>query len=160
RRLRSRLPAAVPPRCGWRPGARRADPEINLMSAQELIERPQVVVLGAGFAGVAALRKLRRAPVDVTLVDRNDYHAFLPLLYQVATNQLGSDSVSSAIDELIGKRKGWRFAQGEVTRIDLTQREIEVAGHGSISYDYLLLGLGARVNFYGTPGAAEHAFPL
>jgi NADH dehydrogenase len=123
-------------------------------------EKPHVVILGAGFAGVGAMQKLKDAPVRVTLIDRNDYHSFLPLLYQVATSELGAGEVAFPARELLHDRDGFAFQQAEVTGIDLDGTQVEVAGAEPISYDYLIVGLGAVVNFFGTKGAAEHAFPL
>lgn len=120
--------------------------------------KPHAVVLGAGFAGIAALETLRRAQLQITIVDRNSDHAFLPLLYQVATNQLRPEHISIPVSELSGS-DDFRFVQGEVTEVDLNGRKIVVNGE-SIEYDYLLVGLGAVVNFWGTEGAHQHAFPL
>jgi NADH:ubiquinone reductase (H+-translocating) len=123
-------------------------------------ERPHVVILGAGFAGVGAMKKLQKAPVRVTLIDKNDYHAFLPLLYQVATSELGPSEVGFPARELLHDREGFLFHQAEITGIDLDARQVSVEGSAPISYDYLIVGLGAVVNFFGTQGAVEHAFPL
>src|SRR5262245_11384223 len=121
---------------------------------------PEVVVLGAGFAGVGALQSLRKAPVLATVVDRNDYHAFLPLIYQVATNQLGPDHISSPVESLIPESDSFSFRQGQVQSIDLSHKQVELEDGMLFSYDYLLIGLGARVNFFSVRGANDHSFPL
>jgi NADH dehydrogenase len=121
-------------------------------------EPPHVVVLGAGFAGLGALQKLRKAPVRVTLVDRNDYHTFQPLLYQVATRQLSPERISSSVEGLLDR--GPSFLQANVTQVNLAARSVSIEGGEELSYDYLLVALGAGVNFFGTTGAAENAIPL
>ncbi|HEY7269947.1 MAG TPA: NAD(P)/FAD-dependent oxidoreductase [Dehalococcoidia bacterium] len=123
-------------------------------------EWPHVVILGAGFAGVGALQGLRRAPVRVTVVDRSEHHVFLPLLYQVATHQLGPEHVSSAVEGHLPDRDSFEFIQGEVEGVDLDARRVFIAGSQPLAYDYLLVALGANVNFFGTTGAKEHALPL
>src|SRR5262245_62348612 len=123
-------------------------------------DQPHVVVLGAGFAGVGVLQKLKKAPVRVTLVDRNDFHTFQPLLYQVATLELQEHEVGHPAHELVHHRDDWTFRQGTVTSIDLGARTVALEASDPIAYDYLVIGLGSVVNFFGTEGAAEHAFPL
>ena len=125
-----------------------------------MAERPTVLILGAGFGGIGAARKLHKAPVDVVLVDRHDYHTFQPLLYQVATDLLDPETVGHPIRDFVEKQDNLRFVQSSVTGIDLDARHVEFADWGPQAYDYLIVGLGARVNFFGTPGAGEHAFPL
>src|SRR5262245_25254266 len=106
------------------------------------------------------MSKLEKAPVNLTLIDKNDYHAFLPLLYQVATSELGPSEIGIPAAEIIQGQPHFGFQQASVTGIDLDGRKVMLEGKPSVSYDYLIVGLGARVNFFGTPGAAEYAFPL
>ena len=122
--------------------------------------RPRVLVLGGGFAGIGAAQKLRKSGVDVVLVDKHDYHTFQPLLYQVATGLLEQPAVGHPIRDLFDKQENVRVHQDEVTAIDLDGREVRFAELEPLSYDYLVLALGAEVNFFGVEGAAEHAFPL
>jgi NADH dehydrogenase len=121
---------------------------------------PHVVILGAGFAGVGAMKKLKKAPVKVTMIDKNDYHTFQPLLYQVATSELARTEVGFPVREMLHERSDWVFHRAAVTEIDLANKKVVADGLEPISYDYLVLALGAVVNFFGTKGAAEHAFPL
>jgi NADH:quinone reductase (non-electrogenic) len=123
-------------------------------------EAPSVVVLGAGFAGLGAMRELRKSPVTVTLLDLNDYHTFQPLLYQVATAELDTSEVAFPVRDMLHDRSDWRFHQANVTSIDLDARTVTAEGLAPIPYDYVVVGLGAQVNYYGTSGAAEHAFPM
>ncbi|HEY7399027.1 MAG TPA: NAD(P)/FAD-dependent oxidoreductase [Gaiellaceae bacterium] len=122
--------------------------------------RPVVLVLGGGFGGIGAARKLKDAPVDVVLVDRHDYHTFQPLLYQVATDLLETAAVGHSLRDLFHEQPNVTIHQGTVTGIDLDGRTVSFADRADLAYDYLVLALGATVNFFGTTGAAEHAFPM
>ena len=126
----------------------------------EQARRPVVLVLGGGFAGIGAAHKLSKSDVDVVLVDKHDYHTFQPLLYQVATGLLEQPAVGHPIRDLFHKQDNIRVHQDEVTAIDLDAREVSFSELEPLSYDYLVLALGAEVNFFGVEGAAEHAFPL
>jgi NADH dehydrogenase len=119
-----------------------------------------VLVLGGGFGGIGAAKKLAKAPVDVVLVDRHDYHTFQPLLYQLATGLLEQPAVGHSIRDLFHKQDNVRVHTDTVVSVDLDAREARFAELEPQSYDYLLLGLGAEVNFFGVEGAAEHGFPL
>jgi NADH:quinone reductase (non-electrogenic) len=121
---------------------------------------PRVLVLGGGFAGIGAAQKLHKSDVDVVLVDKNNYHTFQPLLYQVATGLLEQPAVGHPIRDLFHDQDNARLHKDRVTAIDLDAREVQFAELKPLSYDYLVFGLGAEVNFFGVPGAAEHAFPL
>ena len=121
---------------------------------------PQVLVLGAGFAGIGAARKLRKREVDVTIVDAHDYHTFQPLLYQVATDLLPPVTVGHPLRDLFDDQPNARVHTTGVTSVDLEKRRIEFAEMGPLDYDYLVLALGAQVNFFGVKGADEHAFPM
>jgi NADH dehydrogenase len=122
--------------------------------------RPRVLVVGGGFAGIGAVQKLKKSDVDVVLVDKHDYHTFQPLLYQVATGLLEQTAVGHPIRDLVHKQPNARVHQDTVTAIDLDAREVRFSELEPLTYDYLVLGLGAEVNFFGVEGAPEHAFPL
>jgi NADH dehydrogenase len=123
-------------------------------------DQPHVVIVGAGFGGVAALKALRKTPMRLSLIDRNSYQTFQPLLYQVATDELSADEVGFPVREMLHSHPAWAFHRTAVTGIDLGRRLIAVEGMEALAYDYLVIALGAVVNFFGVPGAAEHAFPL
>jgi len=123
-------------------------------------ERPLVLILGGGFAGVGAAQKLKDADADVVLVDRHDYHTFQPLLYQLATGLLEQTAVGHSLRDLIEEHENTTVRQATVTAVDLDAREARFDGIAPIVYDYLVFALGAEVNFFGTEGAAEHAFPM
>jgi NADH:quinone reductase (non-electrogenic) len=120
----------------------------------------RVLVLGGGFAGIGAARKLIDADADVVLVDKHDYHTFQPLLYQAATGLLGPAAVAHPLRDLFHDQPNVAVHQTTVTSIDLDGRKVELAEMPPLTYDYLVLALGAGVNFFGVEGAAEHAFPL
>jgi len=121
---------------------------------------PRVLILGGGFAGAGAAQKLNGAPAEVVLVDRHDYHTFQPLLYQLATGLLETSAVGHSLRDLLEAHGDATIHKASVRDIDLGRRTVSFDGLESISYDYLVLGLGAEVNFFGTEGAAEHAFPM
>jgi NADH dehydrogenase len=123
-------------------------------------ENASVVVLGAGFSGLGAMRQLRKSPVSVTLLDKNDYHTFQPLLYQVATAELDETEIAFPARDMVHEHSDWRFHQAAVTGVDLSRKQVTAEGLAPLSYDYLVVGLGAQVNFFGTKGASEHAFPM
>ena len=122
--------------------------------------RQRVLVLGGGFAGIGAAQALKKSDVDVVLVDKHNYHTFQPLLYQVATGLLEQPAVGHPIRDLFHKQDNIRIHQDRVTGIDLEKREVTFDEIEPLTYDYLVLGLGAEVNFFGVEGAADHAFPL
>jgi NADH dehydrogenase len=128
--------------------------------AETTSRRPLVLILGGGFAGIGAARKLKDADADVVLVDKHDYHTFQPLLYQLATDLLEPSSVGHPLRDLFHEHPNVTVHQDAVTGIDLAKREARFAEMAPITYDYLVLALGAEVNFFGTEGAAEHAFPM
>jgi NADH:ubiquinone reductase (H+-translocating) len=125
-----------------------------------MAELNHVVILGAGFAGIGALKKLRDADVRITIVDKRDYHTFQPLLYQVATDELGPTEVGFPIRELLHGHKNITYHQAAVKSVDLAQKQVVMDGVAPIPYDYLVLALGAVVNFFHTPGADQYALPL
>ena len=121
---------------------------------------PHVVILGAGFGGIGALKKLRDADIRITLIDKHDYHTFQPLLYQVATYELTPAQVGFPIRDVLHHHQNVTFHQAAVTSIDLAGREVATDSMAPLKYDYLVLALGAVVNFFQTPGADQYAFPL
>ena len=121
--------------------------------------RPRVVVVGAGFGGLWAIRALAKAPVDVTLVDRNNYHTFLPLLYQVAAAELSPEEIAYPVRGVLRKARNVRFVMATGQALDLKRRVVQTDSD-EIPYDYLILGLGTKSAFFGVAGAAEHAYRL
>ncbi|HEV2376378.1 MAG TPA: NAD(P)/FAD-dependent oxidoreductase [Streptosporangiaceae bacterium] len=122
-------------------------------------EAPRVVVVGAGFGGLAAVAELGRAGAQVILIDQNSYSTFQPLLYQVATAGLNPGDVAFPV-RVYAHKHGARFRLGELTSIDTTARRITLADGGQLDYDYLILATGVSAAFYNIPGAAENTIGL
>ena len=118
-----------------------------------------VVIVGAGFGGLNAARALRRAPVQVVLVDRNNYHLFQPLLYQVATAGLEPEEIARPARAILRRQKNFDFRMVDVTRVDLAARRLETSG-GVIGYDYLVLAFGGETNFFGLESMRIHGLGL
>ena len=121
---------------------------------------PKIVVIGAGFGGLEVARHLKGAPVEVTLVDQHNFHTFQPLLYQVATAGLNAADVAHVVRGLFHRQSNVRFLQGQVTGVDWDARAVTVADQAALPFDHLVLAGGATVTYFGTPGAADHGFPL
>ena len=121
----------------------------------------QVVIVGGGFAGLACAKHLAKdKTVQVTLIDRLNYSQFQPLLYQVATAQLGSSDVASPLRTLSIKHPNVHVRLGEVASVDPVARNVTTSTGETYTGDYLVLAGGSQPNFFGTPGAPEHTFPL
>ena len=124
------------------------------MHAQKL---PHVVILGAGFGGLTAAKKLKNAPVRITLIDQNNYHLFQPLLYQVAIAALVPSQVAFPVRTIFRNQKNLTFQMGAVNEIDFDARYVKMDG-SVIAYDYLILAAGGRMNFFGVESAEKNAF--
>jgi NADH dehydrogenase len=122
----------------------------------------QIVVLGGGFAGLHLVRRLerrlKREEAAITLVDRQNYHLFTPLLYQVCTGELPPHAVAYPLRDATAPA-GFHFLQSEVTAVDLEHRRIGTAD-GELPYDHLVIALGSVTNDYGIPGVRENALPV
>lgn len=122
-------------------------------------EFPRVVIIGGGFAGVQLAKKLANVNVQVVLFDRNNYHTFQPLLYQVATAGLEPDAIAGPLRKLLENSKNIFFRMGEVNEI---QAEISTVftSIGKMTYDYLVIASGSKTNYFGDPNKFKLAFPL
>lgn len=122
--------------------------------------KPRVVIIGAGFAGVNLAKTLARAPVETLLIDKRNYHTFQPLLYQVATAGLEPESIAHSVRGMFHAIHNCEFLLGEVTQVDKGNKWIHLADGSRVSYDYLVIAVGAVTTFFGIEGAAENAFTL
>jgi NADH dehydrogenase len=120
----------------------------------------RVIVVGGGFAGIACARALaKHDDVDVTLIDKNDYHQFQPLLYQVATSMLAARDIAYPLRRIAAEYDGFTAKRGEVTAVDPVAKTVTTDTGETYAADYIVLAAGSQPNFFKTPGA-EHAFPL
>ena len=111
--------------------------------------RPRVVVVGAGFGGLEAARKLARSPVDVTVIDRHNYHLFQPLLYQVATAALSPADIAEPIRVVLRHQQNATVLLDEVIGVDVAERRVETRFGAAQSYDYLVLATGSQYTYFG-----------
>ncbi len=116
--------------------------------------RPSVVIVGAGFGGLSVSRGLSRARVDVTILDRHNYHTFIPLLYQVATAGLEPEEIAQPIRRILRGVSNLRFRLNAVTGVDLARRVV-TTDSGEISYDYLVLAAGSATSYFGLDSVVE-----
>lgn len=120
----------------------------------------RVVVIGAGFGGLAVLAELARAGLQATLVDRHQYTTFQPLLYQVATGGLNLEDVAFPVRTLLRRMRPGRFVRGGVVEVNWERHTIGLEDGTLLGFDHLVLATGAATNFFGVDGAARHALPL
>jgi NADH dehydrogenase len=112
-------------------------------------KRPRVVIIGGGFGGLHAAKALRRAPVDVTLVDRTNYHLFQPLLYQVATGALSPANIAAPLRAVVDRQKNTTVLQAKVTGFDLDTRRVLLDEGDAIEFDTLIVAAGATHSYFG-----------
>jgi NADH dehydrogenase len=124
-----------------------------------MTDATHVVIVGAGFAGLSAVAKLRKSGLQVTVIDRNLYSTFQPLLYQVATGGLNPGDVAYPVGGFTFRRHA-RYIRGELAAIDQGARVARLVGGREIGYDYLVLATGVAANYFGVKGAEEHTFGL
>ena len=122
--------------------------------------RPHVVVVGAGFGGLAVARGLDHLPVEVTLIDRQNFTTFQPLLYQVATSGLNDADVAHPVRGLFHRQRNLHVRRGEVTGVDWDRRVLCLGDAREVPFDHLVLAVGAVATWFGIPGAERHAIPL
>jgi NADH:quinone reductase (non-electrogenic) len=120
---------------------------------------PHIVIIGAGFGGLNAARHLKNAPVRITLIDKQNYHLFQPLLYQVAIAGLLPSQIAYPLRTIFRTQKNLTFQMGEVTEINLNQRFVKMNG-SVIAYDYLIIAVGAETNFFGMDSIERGSFQV
>ena len=119
--------------------------------------KPRVVIVGAGFGGLAAAQRLANKPVDVTLVDRRNHHLFQPLLYQVATAALSPADIAAPIRSILAKARNVRVMLDEVTGVDILRDRVSLASGREVAFNYLILATGAQHSYFGRDQWARHA---
>jgi NADH:ubiquinone reductase (H+-translocating) len=120
----------------------------------------RVVIVGAGFGGISAARALSHAPVEVTIIDRHNFHTFAPLLYQVATAGLAPDDIAPNLRGIVQDDLNVEVRLASVVGVDFDRREVLLDQGPPVPYDYLVLAAGAVSSDFGVPGVTEHAIPL
>ncbi|MFT5107714.1 MAG: NADH dehydrogenase [Verrucomicrobiales bacterium] len=116
----------------------------------------RIIVLGAGFGGLAACKNLAKSGCEITLIDRQNHHLFQPLLYQVATAGLSAPEIAQPIRDILAKRKNIKIVMEEVESIDLDKKEVRTTGQ-HLPYDFLIIALGAVTGYFGNDGWEKHA---
>ena len=129
------------------------------MNRVEDSKLPRVIIVGAGFAGLWAARSLAGKRVSVTLIDRNNYHLFLPLLYQVSAAEIEPEDIAYPIRSILRRIPNVSFDLADVRKVALRDRTVICEDH-ELRYDYLILATGSVSHFFGIAGAQEHSFPL
>jgi NADH dehydrogenase len=114
-----------------------------------MTQKHQVVILGGGFAGLNAAQKLKRAPVEVTLIDRRNFHLFQPLLYQVATGSLSPGEIAAPLRGVLSRQKNARVLLGEAVDIDPDAKRVILRDGGAFAYDSLIVATGSKTSYYG-----------
>lgn len=117
----------------------------------------QVLILGGGFAGLNAAQKLKRAPVDVTLIDRRNFHLFQPLLYQVATGSLSPGEISAPLRGVLSKQKNAQVLLGEAADIDPAAKQVQLRDGATFHYDSLIVATGSKTSYYGNDAWRDSA---
>jgi NADH dehydrogenase len=118
--------------------------------------RPRVVIVGAGFGGLACARALRGEPVDVLLIDRHNYHLFTPLLYQVASCLLNPSEIAAPLRKVFRSVDNVRIHVGEVAGVDFDRQRVQLADGEEVEYDELVLAAGSTANYFGNEDLAQH----
>ena len=117
---------------------------LRLMSGKS-----KVVIIGGGFGGLSAAQALKSAPVDVTLIDRRNYHLFQPLLYQVATGSLSPGEIAAPLRGVLSRQKNTRVLLGDVLDIDPVSKQVRLADGATVDYDSLIVAAGSQTSYYG-----------
>ncbi len=122
-----------------------------------MTQKHRVLILGGGFAGLNAAQKLKRAPVEITLIDRRNFHLFQPLLYQVATGSLSPGEISAPLRSVLSKQKNAQVLLGEAVDIDPDAKEVTLRDGASVAYDSLIVATGSKTSYYGNDSWRDYA---
>ena len=124
-----------------------------------MAERKRIVIVGAGFGGVALAKQFAKEDVDVTIIDRHNFHLFQPLLYQVSTAVLSEDEIAYPIRAFFRNNKNVEFFMAKAEGLD-AERKVVLTDHGEVPYDYVILSAGATTNFFGMENVEKHSFGM
>ncbi|MBA2680017.1 MAG: FAD-dependent oxidoreductase, partial [Ktedonobacteraceae bacterium] len=125
--------------------------EVTQQPSQAPTTTPHIVIVGGGFGGLQAAKELGKQPVQVTIIDHNNFHLFQPMLYQVATAGLSPSNISNPIRAILEKQQNTGTLMAEVTGIDLDAQQVLMGDRQTLHYDYLVLATGATSNYFGHP---------
>ncbi|MDP9337950.1 MAG: FAD-dependent oxidoreductase, partial [Acidobacteriota bacterium] len=120
-------------------------------------KRHRVIILGGGFGGLSAAQKLKRAPVEVILIDRRNFHLFQPLMYQVATGSLSPGEIAAPLRGVLSRQKNTRVLLGEVSDIDPAAKKVILLDGAAFEYDSLIVATGSQTSYYGNEAWREWA---
>ncbi|MES2778858.1 MAG: NAD(P)/FAD-dependent oxidoreductase [Bacteroidota bacterium] len=123
------------------------------------MQTPHLIIIGGGFAGLELIKKLNNKPIKVTVLDKNNYFNFQPLMYQVASGGLGPDAIAYPLRKIISKMPNIAFRMAEVFEVETASNEV-ITNIGNFSYDYLCLATGAQTNFFGNAELEKHCMQL
>ena len=121
--------------------------------------KPKIVIVGGGFGGIKLAKLFAKENVDITIVDRHNFHLFQPLLYQVSTSVLSTDEIAYPIRSFFRNNKNVHLFMAKAQGVD-QERNVLLTNHGEIEYDYLILAAGATTNFFGMKEVEEHSFGM
>src|SRR5499433_2222149 len=143
----------------WGPASRSVEFHLERKTAAQerkrngvqrlMSRRPKVIIIGGGFGGLRAAQALKHAPVDVTLIDRRNFHLFQPLLYQVATGSLSPGEIAAPLRGVLASQKNTRVLLGDVTDVDPVSKQLSLADGARLEYDSLIVAAGSRSHYYG-----------
>ena len=124
-----------------------------------VIDLPRVVIVGCGFAGLKLIQKINSKAYQTVLIDKQNYHTFQPLMYQVASSGLEPDSIVYPIRKMFKGKKHFHYRMAEVERVDVSSKEV-ITNIGSLSYDMLVIATGAVTNFFGNENVEKHSYTM
>ncbi len=122
-------------------------------------DKKRVIVIGGGFAGMNLVKKIDEGAFQVVFFDKNNYHTFIPLLYQAATAGIEPDSIADPLRNLVERSKDIHYRMAKVTSVDTSQKKVQTP-IGNLSYDYLVIATGSKTNYFGNQSIQENGLPL
>ncbi|OCX52909.1 NADH dehydrogenase [Mucilaginibacter sp. PPCGB 2223] len=129
------------------------------MHLASVTNHPRIVIIGGGFGGIALAKKLKDKPVEVLMVDKNNYHTFQPLLYQIAMGDIEADSIAFPLRKIFVEQKNFSFRMATVERVNPEKNTIST-DIGEIAYDYLVIATGSTTNYFGNQELEHNTMPM